>query len=243
MIYCRDVVKRYKEFVAVDRVSLRVTSGICALLGPNGAGKSTLLGLLTGLISPDAGEVRIAGIDLSQHPFQVKRQIGVLPEDLGLFDALTVQEHLELVGPIYGLPKDETGKRALALLRVFQLAEARSTFAGQCSCGMRKKIALAMALLHNPRVLLLDEPFEGIDPTLVQTIQYLLASIAQRGVTVLLTSHVLSTIEQLTPQIMVIQNGKIVWRSGNDTPPQSLHKQYFDLVEAPLREDLPWLGY
>jgi ABC-2 type transport system ATP-binding protein len=243
MIDCRDVVKRYKKFLAVDRVSLQVSSGICALLGPNGAGKSTLLGLLTGLIAPDEGTVSIAGLDLAQHPSQVKQKIGVLPESLGLFDALTVAEHLELIGPIYGVAKDETGQRSDALLRLFGIEYARQTFARQCSYGTRKKIALAMALLPNPRVLFLDEPLEGIDPSSVQTIQHLLSRIAQRGVTILLTSHVLSTIEQLTSQIVVIQNGKIAWRSSGDSPPQSLHQQYFDLVEEPLKEDLPWLGY
>lgn len=243
MIDCHDVVKSYKKLVAVNRVSLQVPSGICALLGPNGAGKSTLLGMLTGLVSPDQGEIKIAGLDLAHHPLQVKQQVGVLPEGLGLLDALTVEEHLELTGPIYGLAKSEAYRRSDDLLRLFGIEHARRTFARQCSYGMRKKIALAMALLHNPRVLFLDEPFEGVDPSSVQTIQYLLSVIASRGVTIMLTSHVLSTIEKLTSQIIVIRDGKIVWKSGNDSPPQSLHKQYFDLVEEPLNEDLPWLGY
>ena len=243
MIACHGIVKRYKQFVALDHVSLEVPAGICGLLGPNGAGKSTLLGVLTGLVSPDEGSVTIAGIEPSQHPSQVKQQIGVLPESLGLFDALTAEEHLQLTGPIYGIATDETNQRSDALLRLFGIEYARETFAGQCSYGMRKKIALAMALLSNPRVLFLDEPFEGIDPTSVQTIQYLLSIIAQRGVTILLTSHVLSTIQQLTSQLVVIRDGRIVWRSENDSSPRPVQEQYFDLVDEPLKEDLPWLGY
>jgi len=195
------------------------------------------------LITPDGGEITIAGVRLARSSFQVKQKIGVLPENLGLFDALTVKEHLELVGPIYGLGKGETGQRTDALLALFDLERSRNTFAGQCSHGMRKKLSLAMALLHNPRVLLLDEPFEGIDPTSVQSIQYLLTKIALRGVTVLLTSHLLPTIEQLTSQIVVLQQGRVVWSSANQGSGQSLRKQYFDRVEKPLLEDLPWLGH
>jgi ABC-2 type transport system ATP-binding protein len=174
MIHCRNVTKRFGEFVAVDDVSLDLPSGICALLGPNGAGKSTLLKILAGLLPPDAGELRIPG----------KREMGVLPEDLGLFDALTIEEHLELCGPIYGLSRTETRERTGALLRILGLENGRYTYLDQCSHGMRKKTALAMALLHNPRVLLLDEPFEGIDPVSSVTIRDLLIAVAGRGIAV-----------------------------------------------------------
>ena len=242
MIECRRIVKKVGEFAAVDGVSLDVGSGICALLGPNGAGKSTLLKILTGLTAPDSGAARICGLGVAEHPIEVRRIIGVLPEDLGLFDSLTVEEHLELCGPIYGIDKKETRERGDALMRVLRLNHARDTFLDQCSHGMRKKTALAMALIHNPRVLFLDEPFEGIDPVSSRAIQEMLQAVARRGVTVFLTSHILSIVNELASEILMIRGGRIVWNSCGEATDRPLEQVYFDLVEAPPAEDLPWLG-
>lgn len=242
MIYCQDVVKRYGHCAAVDRVSFEVHSGICALLGPNGAGKSTLLKLLAGLLSPTEGEIRIAGLDIPKHKVDVMRVIGMVPEDLGLFDLLTIQEHLELSGPIYGLKMHEVRDRSGPLLRLLKLDDARNLRVDRCSYGMRKKTALAMALLHSPRVLLLDEPFEGLDPASSQVLQDLLIKISQRGVTVFFTSHMLPIVERISPFILMIRGGRIIWRSTSGFQEQSLEKLYFDLVEQPASEDLPWLG-
>lgn len=242
MIECMQVVKRFRDFAAVDGVSLDVRSGICALLGPNGAGKSTLLKILTGLMPPDSGTARICGLDVAERPIEVRRIVGVLPEDLGLFDSLTIEEHLELCGPIYGIGAKETRERADALLRVLRLEHARDTFLDQCSHGMRKKTALAMALIHNPRVIFLDEPFEGIDPVSSRTIQELLESIARRGVAVFLTSHILSIVDKLASEIVMIRGGRIVWKSTDEAPSRPLEEIYFELVETPPVEELPWLG-
>jgi ABC-2 type transport system ATP-binding protein len=241
MIHCRDVTKRFGDFVAVDHVSLDISSGISALIGPNGAGKSTLLKVLTGLLSPESGEVRIAGLDVARQPLQVRRIIGVVPEEFGLFDSLTIKEHLELTGPIYGLSTQETRERAGALLRILGLADAQDTFLDQCSHGMKKKTALAVALLHNPRVLLLDEPFEGIDPVSARTISELLTTIAGRGITVFLTSHMLSIVDRLATELMMIRAGQIVWRSSTQADSRPLEELYFELVEAAPQEDLAWL--
>jgi ABC-2 type transport system ATP-binding protein len=241
MIHCRHVTKHFGDALALDDVALEVPSGICALLGPNGAGKSTLLKILAGLLAPDRGEVRIAGRHIARGAIAVKRAIGVLPEDLGLFDALTIQEHLELCGPVYGLSRAETRQRSAGLLRVLDLEPARHTFLDQCSHGMRKKTALAMALLHNPRVLLLDEPFEAIDPVSSRAIRDLLRAVSGRGITVFLTSHVLSMIGQLGTQIMMIRAGRIVWNSAAGELTRPLEDLYFDLAEAPRCEDLAWL--
>ncbi|HEV2963524.1 MAG TPA: ABC transporter ATP-binding protein [Candidatus Angelobacter sp.] len=241
MIHCRDVTKTFEDLVAVEHVSFEIRSGICALLGPNGAGKSTLLKILTGLLPPDSGEVRIAGLDVKSQSLQVRRTIGVVPEDLGLFDSLTIQEHLELTGPIYGLTAGETHDRAGLLLRILGLDDARDTFLDQCSHGMRKKTALAVALLHNPRVLFLDEPFEGIDPVASKTIQQLLQSVASRGIAVFLTSHILSIVDRLATEIMMIREGRIVWSSSAQTVSRSLEEIYFELVESAPLEDLAWL--
>jgi ABC-2 type transport system ATP-binding protein len=241
MIHCRDVTKTFEDLVAVEHVSFEIRSGIGALLGPNGAGKSTLLKILTGLLPPDSGEVRIAGLDVKSQSLQVRRTIGVVPEDLGLFDSLTIQEHLELTGPIYGLTAGETRDRAGSLLRILGLDDARDTFLDQCSHGMRKKTALAVALLHNPCVLFLDEPFEGIDPVASKTIQQLLQSVASRGIAVFLTSHILSIVDRLATEIMMIREGRIVWSSSAQTVSRSLEEIYFELVESAPLEDLAWL--
>lgn len=242
MIYCRDVVKRYKNVLAVDQVSFKVHSGICALLGPNGAGKSTLLKLLTGLLAPDAGELRIAGLNIAERPVEVKRLIGVVPEDLGLFDLMTIEEHLELSGCIYGLRLEETRNRIPPLLRLLKLEHARKVWVSRCSYGMRKKTSLAMALLHNPRLLLLDEPFEGLDPISSKVLQEFFVKCAQRGMTIFFTSHILSAVERIAPLTLMIRDGRIVWMSTNGQAEQSLEELYFNLVGEPESEDLPWLG-
>ena len=241
MLHCRDISKRFGEFVAVDGVSFDLAGGICALLGPNGAGKSTLLKILSGLLAPDRGAVLVAGYDTAKEPLRVKRSIGVLPEDLGLFDALTIEEHLELCGPVYGLTRSETRERANALLRILGLEKGRYTYLDQCSHGMRKKTALAMALLHNPRVLLLDEPLEGIDPVSSVTIRDLLIAVSGRGIAVFLTSHALAMIPQLATEVMMIRGGRIVFHSAAAELERPLDELYFDLVETPQQEDLPWL--
>jgi ABC-2 type transport system ATP-binding protein len=242
MIEADGLVKRFGDFTAVDGVSLRVESGICAVLGPNGAGKSTLLKLMTGLLPPDSGSTRICDLDVREHPIEVRRRIGVMPEDLGLFDSLTVEEHLELCGSVYSLDRKDARSRALDLLRVLRLEHARDGFLDQCSHGMRKKTALAMALLHNPGVLFLDEPFEGIDPVSSKTIDALLRSAAARGVTVLLTSHILSIVERLADSVVMIRGGKIAWSSSSDPRTRPLEEIYFELVEEAPAPALSWLG-
>lgn len=241
-IHCRGAVKRFKDFVAVDDVSLEVDAGVCALLGPNGAGKSTLVKMLAGLLPLDSGEARICGLDVQAQPLDVRRLIGVLPEDLGLFDSLTVAEHLDLSGRIYGMSRQEIRERSDALLRVLKLDHARDIFADQCSHGMKKKTALAMALLHNPRVLFLDEPFEGIDPVSARTIHELLEAVARRGTTIFFTSHILSIVDRLATETFLIRAGKIVWSSKAQPDSRPLEEIYFDLVESAPVEDLPWLG-
>ncbi|MFN7992637.1 MAG: ABC transporter ATP-binding protein [Bryobacteraceae bacterium] len=242
MIHCGHVTKRFGNFLALDDISIDAVGGICALLGPNGAGKSTLLKIMAGLLAADSGDVRMAGLDPARQPLEVKRAIGVLPEDLGLFDSLTIEEHLELCGPIYGLDRARTRERSATLLRILGLTSARYTFLDHCSHGMRKKTALAMALLHNPRVLMLDEPFEGIDPVSSKTIQDLLLSAAARGITVFLTSHVLSIVDQLATELFMIRGGRIVWNSTSAKLTRPLEEMYFELVEKPNVEDIPWLG-
>ena len=243
MIACRDLTCRYGEFVAVDRLNLEVASGsICAFLGPNGAGKSTTVKMLTGLIAPTSGSATVAGFDVARDALELKRRIGVLPENLGLFDDLTVEEHLNLTGAVYDLSRDETRDRSGQLLRALHLEHGRHTFASRCSHGMRKKTSLAMALLANPQVLFLDEPLEAIDPVTAKTITDLLVAISKRGITVFLTSHILAAVEQFATRVVLIRKGVVAWNSTIEEVPGSLEKLYFDLVEAPAAEELAWLG-
>jgi len=243
VISCRNLTRRFGNFTAVDNLTFEVAPGtICAFLGPNGAGKSTTVKMLTGLLPATAGEMTVCGLRVGDDPIELKRRIGVLPEDLGLFDDLTVEEHLLLTGAVYGLSRGETRARTDQLLRVFSLEHGRDTFAASCSHGMRKKTAFAMALLPNPQALFLDEPFEAVDPVTSKVMRDLLVSIARRGVTVFLTSHILTVVEQIATQLIMIRRGRIVWDSPAGDLPQSLEQHYFDLVEAPVVEELEWLG-
>lgn len=243
MISARRLTRRFGEFTAVDGLTFDTAPGaICAFLGPNGAGKSTTVKMLTGLLAPTSGEVEVGGLNPMAKPLELKRIIGVLPEDLGLFDDLTVEEHLLLTGAVYGLDRQQTRDRTEQLLRALSLAHGRNTFAAACSHGMRKKTAFAMALLPNPRVLFLDEPFEAIDPVTSKIMRDLLLAASSRGVTVFLTSHILSVVEQIATQLIMIRAGKMVWNSPPAELPQSLEQHYFDLVESPAVEPLEWLG-
>lgn len=240
---CVQLCARFGDKTAVDQLSLEVPAGaVCALLGPNGAGKSTSVKMMTGLLRPTSGRATIAGFDVTTDPIEVKRRIGVLPEHLGLFDALTVEEHLHMTGPIYGLARAETRERASQLIRVLGLDDARRRYASRCSHGTRKKTALAMALLPNPRVLFLDEPFEGIDPVTSKSIRDMIAMLAARGVTVFLTSHILPIVEKIATQVVMILDGRIVWNAPDSQMAGRLEEFYFDLVDPPPPEDLPWLG-
>jgi ABC-2 type transport system ATP-binding protein len=243
MIICHNLTRQYGPAAVVDSISFQLPQGsLCAFLGPNGAGKSTTVKMLTGLLRPTSGTATVAGLAVSEQTVELKRRIGVLPEQLGLFDHLTVEEHLYMAGPIYGLSKSETHARASQLLRALVLEHGKDTYADHCSHGMRKKTALAMALIHNPMVLFLDEPFEGIDPVTSKTIHDLLLTLSRRGVTVFFTSHSLAIVERIATHYILIRHGRIVWNSTADELPSSLEQMYFDLVEEPKSEDIPWLG-
>lgn len=243
MISCHQLTKRFGAATAVNSLSLEVERGtICAFLGPNGAGKSTTVKMLCGLLAPTSGQASVCGFDVATQPLEVKRHIGVLPENLGLFDDLTIGEHLLLTARIYGLDKQRSHDRIEQLLRVLGLSDGRNTFAGYGSHGMRKKTAFAMALLPNPQVLFLDEPFEGVDPATSKIMRDLLVSAAARGITVFLTSHILPVVERIAHQFVMIRGGRIVWNSPAADLPRSLEDLYLELAEPPASEELDWLG-
>ncbi|MFN2596637.1 MAG: ABC transporter ATP-binding protein [Pyrinomonadaceae bacterium] len=206
-----NLVRRFGEFVAVDHVSLKVDRGqFFGFLGPNGAGKSTTIKVLTGLLAPTAGEARVLGFDVAREPLEVKRRIGVVPEDLNLFERLTGAEMLTFTGRMYGLAREATAERARELLELMELDEDPKRLVVEYSHGMKKKLSLACALIHKPEVLFLDEPFEGVDAVASRTLKDLLQKLTGRGLTVFLTSHVLEIVERLCTHIAIIAEGKIV---------------------------------
>jgi ABC-2 type transport system ATP-binding protein len=203
--------RRFGDLVAVDGVDLQVESGqFFGFLGPNGAGKSTTIKMLTGLLVPTSGRMSLLGLDFASHPVEVKRQIGVVPEGMGLFERLTGPEYLEFVGRMYGLDKPTTHKRSDELLDFMQLADRCKTLIADYSHGMQKKLALAAAVIHGPRILFLDEPFEGVDALAAGALKALLARMTERGVTIFLTSHVLEIVERLCSHVAIINKGKLV---------------------------------
>lgn len=245
-IETKNLTRNFGALVAVNGLNLQILKGtIFGFLGPNGAGKSTTVKMLTGLLQPSAGEALISGLSILNSPLEVKKRIGVLPENLALFDSLTIWEHLLMCGPIYGLTRSETESRAMQLLKYLDLRASRNVYVDQASSGMRKKCSLAMALLHNPAVLFLDEPFEGIDPVSSRNIKDLLSLLASRGTTIFLTSHILEVVERLVESFAIIVDGEIVCsqtveetlRSG-----QTIEDLFLKHVRRDEVEQLEWIG-
>ena len=207
----RGLTRDFGTVRAVNGVDLAVPSGsLYGFLGPNGAGKSTTIKCLTGLLKPTAGSMRILGTDPLAEPVSVKRRIGVVPEDLALFDRLTAEETLTFVAEVHGIDRTTAKSRAADLLGLMDLQRTANTLVTDFSHGMRKKLSLAAALLPAPRLLFLDEPFEGIDAVASRQIKDLLQSFVARGGTIFLTSHILEIVERLSTHIGVIAQGRLV---------------------------------
>ena len=205
------LVRRFGDFTAVGGIDLRVARGsFFGFLGPNGAGKSTTIKMLTGLLAPSAGAVRVLGRDLAADPLEVKRRIGVVPEDLNLFERLTGAEMLSFTGRMYGLGRGDIATRSRELLELMELDSEPSRLVVEYSHGMKKKLSLACALIHRPEILFLDEPFEGVDAVASRTLKDLFARLTARGLTVFLTSHVLEIVERLCTDIAIISGGRLV---------------------------------
>ena len=202
--------KSYGSVAAVDGVDLEVPRGsFFGFLGPNGAGKSTTIRLLTGLIPADSGTVEILGRRLPEDELEIKRRIGLVPDESLLFDRLTGAEFLEFVGRMYGLDRATAIDRAGGLLDLLELAKDRKII-GEYSKGMRKRVALAASLIHHPELFLMDEPFEGVDAVGARLMKDILIDQVRRGATVFLTSHVLEVVERLCDRIAIINRGTIV---------------------------------
>jgi ABC-2 type transport system ATP-binding protein len=210
-IATQGLTRRFGALTAVEDVDLRVAPGqFFGFLGPNGAGKSTTIKMLTGLLAPTAGRIEILGLDLAANSIEVKRQIGVVPESMALFGRLTGAEYLNFVGRMYGLDRETSAKRAAELLDFMQLADQPKKLVTDYSHGMQKKLALAAAVIHGPKILFLDEPFEGVDAIASGTLKAMLQSMISRGATIFLTSHVLEIVERLCSHLAIIHRGRLV---------------------------------
>jgi ABC-2 type transport system ATP-binding protein len=210
-VHTHGLARSFGSFQAVKGIDLAVPAGsFYGFLGPNGAGKSTTIKCLTGLLRPTAGTMSILGVDPLADPIAVKRRIGVVPEDLALFDRLTAEETLAFVAQVHGIDDATARSRAADLLDLMDLKGAGGTLVADFSHGMRKKLSLAAALLPGPRLLFLDEPFEGIDAVASRQIKDLLQSFVSRGGTIFLTSHILEIVERLSTHIGVIADGRLV---------------------------------
>ena len=209
--------RRFGALLAVDRINLSVEAGqFFGFLGPNGAGKSTTIKMLTGLLAPTSGRICLLGLDLEEQPIEVKRQIGVVPEGLALFDRLTASEYLNFVGRMYGLDRRTAAERAAELLEFMGLADRSKTLIADYSHGMKKKLAMAAAIIHGPKILFLDEPFEGVDAIAAGTLKATLNRMIARGATIFLTSHVLEIVERLCSHVGIIHQGELVAQGSID---------------------------
>ena len=251
--------RTFGEFTAVDRLDLTVEAGgFFGFLGPNGAGKSTTIKMLTGLLRISNGRAEVLGYDIEQQPVAVKQRIGVLPEELALFDRLTAREYLDFVGRMYGMRRRVIRSRSEELLELMDLGGERKKQVVDFSHGMKKKLALCAALIHQPRLLFLDEPFEGIDAVASRLIKDLLAQLVSAGVTIFLTSHILEIVEKLCDHIAIIHQGRLVAQgdletlrggvaleNGDAGARVSLEELFLSLVEGGEEHQKPtlsWLG-
>ncbi len=239
--------KQFGEKTAVDDLSLSLEAGtFLGLLGRNGAGKSTTLKMVTGLLKPTSGAIRVLGLELDADPIAVKRQIGVMPEDMALLEYLSGPQYLRFVGRMYGLDEVTIDARREELFGKLDLSPAPGTLVAEYSFGMKKKIALCAALIHGPRILFLDEPFEGIDAVTSRTIKDILLTLQQRGVTLILTTHILDVVERLCPLIAILDEGRLKGYGTLDeirgrANGESLESLFVELVGGAQTGELSWL--
>jgi ABC-2 type transport system ATP-binding protein len=211
LIEMRHLVKRYGDKLAVDDVSLEVHAGeIFGFLGPNGAGKTTTIKVAIGLLQPSAGEVRVAGWDIQKEPLRAKAASGYVPDEPTLYPKLSGRELLRFVGDLYGVDSAQVDRRIEELLRLFDLASAADDTIDSYSHGMRQKMSLAAALVHDPKVLVLDEPTVGLDPKSARLIKDILRQLADRGAAVFLSTHILEIAEHMCDRIGIINQGRLI---------------------------------
>jgi ABC-2 type transport system ATP-binding protein len=215
LIRVEDYHKTYREIVAVDGLSFEVTPGaVMGLVGPNGAGKTTTLRALAGIIRPTRGRLSIAGHDVVNDPIAAKRELAYIPDDPKLFDALTVWEHLEFIASAYQV--DDFKPKGEALIEQFELVEKRGELAQTLSRGMRQKVAICCGYLHDPKAILFDEPLTGLDPYAIRTLKASISQRAAKGAAVVVSSHLLSLVEDLCTHLLILDKGHCLFYGSLD---------------------------
>ena len=233
MVHVEDFHKTYRDTVAVAGLSFHVRAGvILGLVGPNGAGKTTTMRALAGIIRPTRGTLKIAGYDVVNAPLSAKRELAYIPDDPKLFEALTVWEHLEFIASAYRV-SDFTPK-AEALLQQFELVEKRRTMAQELSRGMRQKVAICCAYLHDPKAILFDEPLTGLDPYAIRALKASIAERAADGAGILISSHLLVLVEDLCTHLLILHKGQRLFYGSLD----EARSHYADLQGAASLEDV-----
>jgi len=212
VIELRGLAKRYGAREVVQDLDLDIPAGqLVGLLGPNGAGKSTLIKMLTGIVAPTRGTARVGAFDVATQPLEAKRILGYVPESGGLFETLTCQEYLDLVAVLHGIDKAEADARIERMLSFFDLGdEVRRQQLGSFSKGMRQKVLISAALLHNPQVVLFDEPLNGLDANAALMFKTLVTNLAHEGKTIVYCSHILDVVERMCPRIVILHQGRIL---------------------------------
>jgi ABC-2 type transport system ATP-binding protein len=246
--------RRFGDLWAVSGVDLEIRTGsLVAVLGPNGAGKTTTLSMVSGILAPTSGRVEIFGRKLEEEPETCKRLMGVVHERLNLHEHLTAREHLQFTGLVYGLSRTDIERRSRELIELLSLTECASRPISTYSHGTKKKTALASALIHRPRLLLLDEPFEGLDPVTARIVSENLKAMAREGAAVVITSHVLERVEKLCSRVVMIRNGAIaldssidqlVTRNASRAIPRDLESAVLEVLGRSVdeRDVLSWLA-
>lgn len=233
MISISHLTRKFNEHIAVNDLCLEIPKGaMFGFLGPNGAGKTTTLKMLMGLLAPTSGTAIIDGIDVSEDPIAVKAKVGYLPDEVFLYDYLTGRQFLEFVADVRGIERDIKQQRIDELLEAFGLADAANDFSANYSFGMKKKLALAGIVIHKPSLLILDEPFNGLDPQAVRDFREMLKKMSDEGVTVIFSSHVLEVVEKLVTHVGIISKGQLKLTDSIESVKksyQTLEKAFFAL--------------
>ncbi len=251
-VVTRDLVRVFGQKAAVNHLNLAVRGGeFFGFLGPNGAGKSTTIKMLTGLLRPSSGDVWVSGIDVWRDPLQARARMGVLPEYLNLYERLSGREFVTFAGHMYGVPDADVRKRTEELMQVLDLVDDANKLIVDYSVGMRKKVALAAAIIHRPHVLFLDEPFEGIDPVSSRVIRDILHDLTRRGTTIFFSSHIMEVVEHLATRVGIINQGVLVaegtiqelrQRASGDNKDASLEDIFLNVIGARNENhNLSWL--
>ena len=231
MLEVRNVTKRFRGIAALTDVSFEARPGeVSGYLRPNGSGKSTTVKIVTGLLAPSEGQVLYQGVDIREDPVAYKRKVGYVPEEPHLYSYLTGEEYLEMTGDLRGLPRRRTREKAAEFLRLFGLYGDRFVRLSSYSKGMRQKVLLAAALLHNPELIVLDEPFSGLDVSSAMVLRRTIPALAARGKVILYSSHVLEVVEKVCARVVILHRGRVAAYDSVE--------RLRDLMNTPSLEDI-----